>query len=154
MAIGWHQSKKYKEYDSLKKLKSTLEKELKKDTGNATLKYKIRGLKKQVNAISPLVNDKFDGVASITGWLITALALMLGAPFWFDLLTKFMSIRAAGVKPPSPPPPTPAPDAPSPIIPAAAASAGGSVDSQYAATDGSQPEIVPDEATDNSIAQG
>lgn len=32
------------------------------------------------------------------GWLITALAVMLGAPFWFDLLNKFMVIRAT-VKP-------------------------------------------------------
>ncbi len=34
----------------------------------------------------------------IAGWLITALAAMLGAPFWFDLLGKFMNVRAA-VKP-------------------------------------------------------
>jgi hypothetical protein len=29
------------------------------------------------------------------GWLITALAGMLGAPFWFDVLGKFMNVRAA-----------------------------------------------------------
>jgi outer membrane biosynthesis protein TonB len=34
----------------------------------------------------------------IAGWLITALAVTLGAPFWFDLLSKFMSIRSA-IKP-------------------------------------------------------
>ena len=34
----------------------------------------------------------------ILGWLITALALSLGAPFWFDLLNKFMVVRAT-VKP-------------------------------------------------------
>jgi hypothetical protein len=28
------------------------------------------------------------------GWLITALAIMLGAPFWFDVLNKFMQLRA------------------------------------------------------------
>lgn len=32
------------------------------------------------------------------GWLITAFAVMLGAPFWFDLLNKFMVIRST-VKP-------------------------------------------------------
>ncbi len=32
------------------------------------------------------------------GWLLTALALSLGAPFWFDLLNKFIVIRSA-VKP-------------------------------------------------------
>jgi hypothetical protein len=30
---------------------------------------------------------------SIVGWMITALALSLGAPFWFDLLNKFMKLR-------------------------------------------------------------
>jgi hypothetical protein len=34
----------------------------------------------------------------ILGWLITALALSLGAPFWFDMLNKFMVVRAT-VKP-------------------------------------------------------
>jgi len=34
------------------------------------------------------------------GWLITALAVMLGAPFWFDLLSKFVQIRSA-TKPPT-----------------------------------------------------
>ncbi|HQV00230.1 MAG TPA: hypothetical protein PLO59_03665, partial [Bacteroidia bacterium] len=32
-------------------------------------------------------------------FIITALALTLGAPFWFDLLRKLVSIRSAGVKP-------------------------------------------------------
>ena len=33
------------------------------------------------------------------GFVITALALSLGAPFWFDLLKKLVSIRSSGVKP-------------------------------------------------------
>jgi hypothetical protein len=33
------------------------------------------------------------------GFLITALAITLGAPFWFDLLNKFINIRAGGNKP-------------------------------------------------------
>lgn len=32
------------------------------------------------------------------GWLITALAIMLGGPFWFDLLLRFVNIRST-VKP-------------------------------------------------------
>lgn len=35
----------------------------------------------------------------IAGILLTALALMLGAPFWFDLINKIVSLRAAGKKP-------------------------------------------------------
>jgi len=34
----------------------------------------------------------------ILGWLLTAFAISLGAPFWFDLLNKFIVIRSA-VKP-------------------------------------------------------
>jgi len=33
------------------------------------------------------------------GWLLTALAISLGAPFWFDLLNKLVKLRAAGGKP-------------------------------------------------------
>lgn len=34
----------------------------------------------------------------LAGWLVTAFAVMLGAPFWFDVLNKFMVIRST-VKP-------------------------------------------------------
>ena len=37
-------------------------------------------------------------LAQTAGWCITALALSLGAPFWFDLLNKFMVVRST-VKP-------------------------------------------------------
>ena len=36
------------------------------------------------------------------GWLVTALAVSLGAPFWFDLLAKFITIRSAGAPPTTP----------------------------------------------------
>jgi len=35
----------------------------------------------------------------ILGWLITAFAVSLGAPFWFDLLNKFINVRASGKAP-------------------------------------------------------
>jgi hypothetical protein len=41
------------------------------------------------------------------GWLISIIAASVGAPFWFDLLNKFMNIRSAG----KPPAKQPAPDA-------------------------------------------
>jgi hypothetical protein len=37
-------------------------------------------------------------LAMALGWLITAFAVTFGAPFWFDLLSKFMQLRTA-VKP-------------------------------------------------------
>ena len=39
-----------------------------------------------------------DWFAVVCGWLVTAFAVMLGAPFWFDVLNKFMIIRST-VKP-------------------------------------------------------
>jgi hypothetical protein len=34
------------------------------------------------------------------GLILTALAVSLGAPFWFDLLSKFMNVRGTGQRPP------------------------------------------------------
>jgi hypothetical protein len=38
------------------------------------------------------------GIGSLLGWLITACAVSLGAPFWFDLLNKFIVVRST-IKP-------------------------------------------------------
>lgn len=38
---------------------------------------------------------------AILGWVITGLAVTLGAPFWFDALGKVSNLRAAGAKPAS-----------------------------------------------------
>lgn len=35
----------------------------------------------------------------ILGWLVTALAITLGAPFWFDILKKIVNLRGAGKRP-------------------------------------------------------
>ncbi|MBO0356838.1 hypothetical protein J0X19_02675 [Hymenobacter sp. BT186] len=35
----------------------------------------------------------------IGGWLLTAFAMMLGAPFWFETLIKFINVRNVGIKP-------------------------------------------------------
>jgi len=46
--------------------------------------------------------DGWDGWAlTVLGWLLTGIAITLGAPFWFDLLGKVSNLRAAGVKPAS-----------------------------------------------------
>ena len=39
-------------------------------------------------------------VHKAVGWLLTALAVSLGAPFWFDLLSKFTKLRGSGGVPP------------------------------------------------------
>ncbi|MEM1221017.1 MAG: hypothetical protein AAGH79_18995, partial [Bacteroidota bacterium] len=57
----------------------------------------------------------YEWVKKVFGWLITSLAISLGAPFWFDLLRKLVNIRGTGGVPPAsntqvivqpPPPPT------------------------------------------------
>lgn len=42
------------------------------------------------------------GQGALIGWLVTALATMLGAAFWFDLLKRFVNIRATGPSPKKP----------------------------------------------------
>lgn len=41
----------------------------------------------------------YDVLVKLLGWTVTALAVSLGAPFWFDLLRKLVSIRSSGNKP-------------------------------------------------------
>lgn len=46
-------------------------------------------------------NRSFDGwLVKILGLLLSTFAVSLGAPFWFDLLNKFVRLRGAGAEPP------------------------------------------------------
>jgi hypothetical protein len=40
-----------------------------------------------------------DWASNVCGWLLTAIAVSLGAPFWFDLVNKLVNIRMVGEKP-------------------------------------------------------
>ena len=42
-------------------------------------------------------NETF--LTRLAGWLATVLAVMQGAPFWFDLLNKISNVRSTGAKP-------------------------------------------------------
>ncbi len=54
----------------------------------------------------------------ILGWFLTIVAVSLGAPFWFDLLNKFMRVRNGGDAPEEMPtaPQKPQPPAPAPVL--------------------------------------
>lgn len=41
----------------------------------------------------------YEVLTTLLGWIVTALAISLGAPFWFDLLRKIVNIRSSGAKP-------------------------------------------------------
>jgi hypothetical protein len=43
---------------------------------------------------------------AVAGWFLTALAISLGAPFWFDLLGRVARLRSTGVRPPTSLPPS------------------------------------------------
>ncbi len=153
MAMGWHSSAKYKLYDSLSRKQKQITDSLKGETTKDTsLQNQLNQVDKNIAALAPLVYDKFDWSSSPLGWLLTAMAMTLGAPFWFDLLSKFISLRAAGTKPVSTPADdsvNPMPDSVSPteipvsITPSEAKTA---TDNQHL--------IVRDEAADSTIAQG
>jgi hypothetical protein len=40
-----------------------------------------------------------DWLLKICGWLITAVAIALGSPFWFDLLSRMVNMRHSGARP-------------------------------------------------------
>lgn len=46
--------------------------------------------------------DAKDWLMKVFGWLLTIAATVMGAPFWFDLLGRIVSIRASGTRPVSP----------------------------------------------------
>lgn len=56
-----------------------------------------------------LWNDSTDNLNAtlIIGWLITAIAISLGSPFWFDALSKLARLRTTGKKPKPEPEPEP-----------------------------------------------
>lgn len=56
--------------------------------------------------------DPSTWAVTFAGWLLTSVLVMLGGPFWFDLLNRLVSLRSTGSKP-----------APAPADPASATSA-------------------------------
>jgi len=43
--------------------------------------------------------SQINWLSKIVGLLVSALAVSLGAPFWFQILQRFMQIRGAGTTP-------------------------------------------------------
>jgi hypothetical protein len=51
--------------------------------------------------VTPSEMKVTDWLVKIAGWLVTSFGIMLGAPFWFDLLRKLVNIRNTGDRPQS-----------------------------------------------------
>jgi uncharacterized protein (UPF0548 family) len=85
LAEGADRNSKQKYLDSLKKSQDGLE---------TVLKNQVKKMSADVKSGYRKFKDKWNGL-SLLGWLITALAISLGAPFWFDILNKFVKMRSA-----------------------------------------------------------
>ncbi len=57
------------------------------------------GLPMGWNAQARPASSALAWLAAVVGWLLTAAAVSLGAPFWFDLLNKVVNLRAGGAPP-------------------------------------------------------
>ena len=53
------------------------------------------------DAPTQIPNDPMSWLAKLVGLGLTIGAVLLGAPFWFDLLSKVARIRATGAPPPA-----------------------------------------------------
>ncbi|MBD1879548.1 hypothetical protein [Coleofasciculus sp. FACHB-T130] len=59
------------------------------------------GWKTQEHFIESFNLSNRANILNLLGWIMSAFAIMMNAPFWFDLLNKFVNVRNAGPKPPS-----------------------------------------------------
>lgn len=86
--------------DSLTYYKSILDTIGKKDSSYNAIQTRYDKIKAEKNATWFKYSPKQKGgLVTLMGWLLTALAISLGAPFWFDLLNKLIQLRATGPKP-------------------------------------------------------
>ncbi len=67
------------------------------DLGKACLK--AENLNPLTAFIGLIVKEPLHFAKMIMGWLISGLAISMGAPFWFDILGKFINVRNSGSRP-------------------------------------------------------
>lgn len=53
------------------------------------------------NAVTTILHKIWKVIAMLCGWVLSGLAIAMGAPFWFDILNKIINVRNAGPKPES-----------------------------------------------------
>jgi hypothetical protein len=77
-------------------------------TGTNLTNTNLATLRNQIDQIQPVIGwstsalpkDIWGWLLKIAGLLATTFAISLGAPFWFDLLNKFITFRSSGPPPP------------------------------------------------------
>ena len=55
----------------------------------------------QGNHANAILRKIWKVIAMLCGWVVSGLAIAMGAPFWFDVLNKVINVRNAGPKPES-----------------------------------------------------
>ncbi|BAY45585.1 hypothetical protein SAMD00079811_31910 [Scytonema sp. HK-05] len=55
----------------------------------------------QGNTANAILRKIWKVIAMLCGWVVSGLAIAMGAPFWFDVLNKVINVRNAGPKPES-----------------------------------------------------
>jgi len=55
----------------------------------------------RIASIATRPQNLIDSGRMLLGWLVSGLAIAMGAPFWFDILSKIMNVRNTGTKPAS-----------------------------------------------------
>ncbi|MEI2582963.1 hypothetical protein [Scytonema sp. PRP1] len=55
----------------------------------------------QGNTANAVLRKIWKVIAILCGWVVSGLAIAMGAPFWFDILNKVVNVRNAGPKPES-----------------------------------------------------
>lgn len=85
--------------EELRKLQDSVDRELTeldKKAGQLVDTLAATGLPMGWKELNFAALSTADQLRKVLGWLLTAFALSLGAPFWFDLLQKLSSIRSVG----------------------------------------------------------
>lgn len=104
LGLGWCSSDSCKQYrqrkDSLAAARKGLRGIKNPDATQRAALRRTDSLYRMVNAGFQRHQNERDGT-SVLGWLITALAVSLGAPFWFDLLNKIVRLRSTGPREPN-----------------------------------------------------
>ncbi len=85
---------------------SEARREIEKLLGNASLPIGWQNINQQfeldtkgLNSGNALLMRSWQVFQFIFGWIVSGLAIAMGAPFWFDILNKVINVRNAGPKP-------------------------------------------------------
>jgi len=81
--------------------------EIEKLLGNASIPIGWQNINQQLELLDTKDSNRgnvllitiWQGFRLICGWILSGLAIAMGAPFWFDILNKVINVRNAGPKP-------------------------------------------------------